>query len=488
MSSSATSVKEFFKQVKTSWNSLSLHQRTSTLATVFVLLLVPAAYLVAQSPIKLRNQAMEVPITLPGDITPTLPSTPAPIIPINPAEYKTLSFNQTLEAELKPTDPVLQGGTVNFYKVVLPENPYGSTYNDIEVFIRSCGEAYDNCQAFKGFTERSQIFDSGFQPMQPQSGYDTRLDFDAIKITGDKTYYITVGSTAPVTTNKKYLISFWYEQDKIPPDLITPTPIPEPRYSVIGNPTYTNVQYDLTTGLSPSSLFLMLLYKDGISLFAQEQSEFKYAWALSDSSLAKLETTPYCPSSATKDCPIGAKVTPLQAGTVILNGQIRKKDNDEVLGGISYNIKIIGSLSPTPTASPSPTLVPTAPASKAPTAVPAAKGKTNNPPAPRKPAPKSCAPNRVSKFNTVYNGTCCSGYNNFVGYCDTRPPTTPPLNFSWISSLLKGPVSNPKPAPKSQPKKPACRYERYYAGRQCYFFICTNVYRTRIVPQNCEWR
>lgn len=59
-------VKEFFTQTKSSWANLSVHQRTSFLATVFVLLLVPAAYLLAASPIKLRNQASERPATFPG--------------------------------------------------------------------------------------------------------------------------------------------------------------------------------------------------------------------------------------------------------------------------------------------------------------------------------------------------------------------------------------------------------------------------------------
>ena len=518
-------VKDFLSKAQTSWKSLSVHQRTSVLATVFVMLLVPAAMLLAQSPIKLRNQAA-IPATLPGadsgytlegvpeslnvemevskpgesynvyvllrkdgqivtdqsefgyswglensdiiqystfaacveGIQPPCPEQYASLIalkegktyikvsvfrkstneivgglafhitvapktpssiPNDPSLYKTLSFGQTLQAELKTTDltdPISHQGNMNLYKVVLPDNPVGGNYKNVEVFTRSCNEDYTSCYSAKGFTERSYIFDSSFQPIKPQYSYDTRLDFDAITINPDKTYYILVGSDQPVTQNKKYLISFWYEGSSYLP----PQPI-EPKYYIVPNPTYTNVQYDLRTGLNPVGRFGMWLQKDGV--YQRELSDFKYVWALSDSNYAQLRTEPYCVSSDQQICQLDALVTPIKEGSFELRGQIQRVSTQEVVGGVTYKIQILGSLKPTVTPTPTTQPIPTSPAGKTP------DGKTPQPaqPAPINP-PKQPAPAPDGKTpngnRCTTDADCKSGYcANRLGYkiCQDRP-------------------------------------------------------------------
>lgn len=65
-------VKAPFISIHNSWKNLTKHQQVSTLATFFVLLLMPVAYIVARSPMQFRNQAAA---TIPVQETPT----PTPI-------------------------------------------------------------------------------------------------------------------------------------------------------------------------------------------------------------------------------------------------------------------------------------------------------------------------------------------------------------------------------------------------------------------------
>lgn len=146
-------------------------------------------------------------------ITPGGPTnTPIPIPSI--PTFRIIKFGETLQGELAQTDynnPYAATGKLDYYKFTLPDL---KNYNDIEIFFISCVDDYSRCQAFTSFTERIYVFDSMFRPLLWADGrqitMDTRLDFDSMPITSDKTYIIGVGSDENrPSIYGKYQISFY---------------------------------------------------------------------------------------------------------------------------------------------------------------------------------------------------------------------------------------------------------------------------------------
>ncbi len=128
--------------------------------------------------------------------------------------FKPLSFGQTIKDEITADDfvsPLNSSIKVDGWWFTLPEL---ESYKDIEVYFRSCPDDgdqdnYNNCLAFSAFTESLWLFDSDMNQLYAGN---TRVDFDSIPITADKTYYLIVGSNGKPG---HYKITLDYEKQAV---------------------------------------------------------------------------------------------------------------------------------------------------------------------------------------------------------------------------------------------------------------------------------